>query len=121
MKSFCGVAMLICRRNYTAKNDNMFIHLSITLMNGTTQPRMVEHAQQESCCTYYSSIDDATYIGHINIIDFNLGELTSNAKVGLISVEADVDGEGFTLIKMNTAVKGIISKYEYINNNITYV
>jgi len=65
-----------------------------------------------------NSIDDATYIGYVNIINFDLGKLINNAKVGLISVEADIDGEGFTLEKMNTAVKGIISKYEY--NNYTY-
>jgi hypothetical protein len=59
------------------------------------------------------NIDDATYIGHIELVDFQLGELLNNPLVGLFSTTVDVDGVGFSLLKMNTSVKGIISKYEY--------
>jgi hypothetical protein len=68
--------------------------------------------------TDISNIDAASYIGHIRIIDFQLGKMINNPLVGLLSMEGDVDGEGFTLEKMNTSVKGLISKFNY--NNYTY-
>ena len=69
--------------------------------------------------TNIDNIDEASYIGHINIIDFDLGKFTNNPLIGKFSIEGDVDGEGFTLDKMNTSVKGLISKYEYNNYNYT--
>ncbi|MBL4938804.1 MAG: translocation/assembly module TamB [Lutibacter sp.] len=68
--------------------------------------------------TNLNNIDKATYIGHIKIIDFNLGELANDSAVGKVSVEADVDGEGFTLENLNTAINGVISACEI--NNYTY-
>ncbi len=69
--------------------------------------------------TNIDNIDAASYIGHIKIIDFDLGKFTNNPLVGKFSIEGDVDGEGFTLEKMNTSVKGLISKYEYNKYNYT--
>jgi len=72
--------------------------------------------------TNISNIDEASYIGHIKIIDFDLGKIIENPLVGKFSIEGDVDGEGFTLEAMNTSVKGLISNYQYNNydfNNIT--
>jgi hypothetical protein len=72
--------------------------------------------------TNISNIDEASYIGHIKIIDFDLGKIIENPLVGKFSIEGDVDGEGFTLEAMNTSVNGFISNYQYNNydyNNIT--
>lgn len=63
--------------------------------------------------TNVSKIDDASYVGHIKVNDFELGKFLNNPLIGKIAVEADVDGEGFTLEKMNTSIKGLLSKYEY--------
>ncbi|MBP8793155.1 MAG: translocation/assembly module TamB [Lutibacter sp.] len=68
--------------------------------------------------TNITNIDDATYIGHMNVIDLNLGKLLNDPSLGLFSMEGNVDGEGFSLIKMNTSVKGVISKCLY--NNYSY-
>ncbi|MFK5958227.1 MAG: translocation/assembly module TamB domain-containing protein [Lutibacter sp.] len=64
-----------------------------------------------------SNIDEASYIGHIKIIDFDLGKIIENPLVGEFSIEGDVDGEGFTLETMNTSVKGLISNYQYNHYN----
>ena len=68
--------------------------------------------------TNITNIDDATYIGHINLIDIDLGKLLNDPSLGLFSMEGNVDGEGFSLAKMNTSVKGVISKCMY--NNYAY-
>lgn len=68
------------------------------------------------------NIDEASYKGEIEITDFELGKFLNNPLIGKFSIVAAVDGKGFTLAKMNTAVKGVISNYEYKNyayNNIT--
>ncbi|NOR29331.1 MAG: translocation/assembly module TamB [Lutibacter sp.] len=67
--------------------------------------------------TNISNIDEASYIGHIKIIDFDLGKITNNPLIGNFSIEGDVDGEGFTLETMNTSVNGVISQYQYNNYN----
>ena len=67
--------------------------------------------------TNISNIDEASYFGHIKIIDFDLGKIIDNPLIGEFSIEGDVDGEGFTLETMNTSVKGLISEYQYNNYN----
>ncbi|SDX48590.1 Family of unknown function [Lutibacter oricola] len=65
-----------------------------------------------------SEIDKASYKGHIRIEDFKLNEILKNSKYGNVSLEADVDGKGFTLEEMNTSVIGTILSYDY--NGYTY-
>ncbi|WP_372745446.1 translocation/assembly module TamB domain-containing protein [Lutibacter sp.] len=68
--------------------------------------------------TNVTNIDESTYIGHVEFINFQLGKLINNPLIGLFSTSVDVDGEGFSLEKMNTSVIGVITKYEY--NKYTY-
>jgi hypothetical protein len=71
--------------------------------------------------TNIDDVDKIAYLGHIKIVDAELGEILKDPLIGQFSMEADIDGEGFTLEKMNTAVKGVISKHQYKNytyNNI---
>ncbi len=63
--------------------------------------------------TNIGNIDNASYFGHLKIIDFELGEILNDSLIGQLSMEGDVDGKGFTLEKMNTSVKGQISKQQY--------
>ena len=71
--------------------------------------------------TNIDDISKASYLGHIKIVDAELGEILNNPLIGQFSMEADIDGEGFILEKMNTAIIGIINKHQYKNytyNNI---
>ncbi|MDV7187135.1 translocation/assembly module TamB domain-containing protein [Lutibacter sp. TH_r2] len=68
--------------------------------------------------TNIDDIDNASYIGAIRVIDFELGEIVDNPSIGKISLIADVDGKGFTLDKLDSEVKGNISTFYY--NNYTY-
>ncbi|WP_298370487.1 translocation/assembly module TamB domain-containing protein [uncultured Lutibacter sp.] len=68
--------------------------------------------------TNIDNIDNAAYKGHIKVIDFKLGEVIKDSLVGVLSMEADIDGKGFTLENLNTAVKGKVSKHQY--KNYTY-
>jgi len=69
--------------------------------------------------TDIQDIENASYNGDVKIIDFKLGEVLGEDLMGEVSLEAEVDGTGFTFDKINTSINGNISKYEY--NNYTYV
>lgn len=72
--------------------------------------------------TNISNIDNASYIGNIKMIDVELGEILNDSLIGKLSMEAEVEGEGFTLDKINTSIKGLVSKHQYKNytySNIT--
>lgn len=76
--------------------------------------------------TNIGDINNASYFGHVAVIDFELGKILNDPLMGNLTAEADVDGKGFTLDKMNTSVKGHISKqqfkgYTYTNIDINGV
>jgi hypothetical protein len=66
----------------------------------------------------FNQIEEASYRGYVELIDLELGELLKDSLVGQLSMEADVDGQGFSLEHINTSIKGRISKHKY--NDYTY-
>ena len=68
--------------------------------------------------TNIDNIDEASYTGHIKVIDFELGKIMKDSLVGKFSIDADVDGTGFTIENMSAIVDGKISKHQY--KNYTY-
>ncbi len=66
----------------------------------------------------FDQIEEAYYQGYVELIDLELGELMGDSLVGQLSMQADIDGKGFLLDKINTSIKGRISKHKY--NGYTY-
>lgn len=60
-----------------------------------------------------NGIDNATYNGHIKIINFNLGKIFNDPLIGEISMDVDMDGYGFKLENVNTIVIGDVYSYYY--------
>ena len=67
---------------------------------------------------HINNIDNAKYIGNVEFIDFDFGKIVNDSLIGEMSMVAEVDGQGFTLEKINTSLKGNVSKYKY--NGYTY-
>lgn len=63
------------------------------------------------------NIDNATYKGLIILDKFNVGKFINNSDLGLVSLNADVDGKGFTKDLINTKIDGKVSKIQYNNYN----
>ncbi len=63
--------------------------------------------------TNLDNIDNASYEGNIKIIDFELGEFAKDSLIGKLSLDAAVDGKGFTLENLNTSFKGTVFKHQY--------
>ena len=63
--------------------------------------------------TNITNIDEASYVGHVKIIDFELGKIVKDSLVGRLSLDADIDGKGIVLESMKVVVDGKISKHQY--------
>ncbi|HEY9170074.1 MAG TPA: translocation/assembly module TamB domain-containing protein [Lutibacter sp.] len=71
--------------------------------------------------TNIDDINNASYFGHVAVIDFGLGNILNDPLLGNLTSEADVNGNGFTLEKMNTSIKGHISKLQFKGYTYTNV
>lgn len=65
--------------------------------------------------------NDASYIGFISLIDFDLGDFIEDDELGLTSLDFNVEGKGFAAENLNTEVIGDVYKLQFNNyeyNNI---
>jgi len=71
--------------------------------------------------TNIDDIDNATYSGDIELVDFDLGVFTNDPLLGKVSLKGDVFGKGFSLNHLSTTIIGKISEFEfkeYVYKNI---
>jgi len=68
-----------------------------------------------------TNIKEVSYIGNIEINNLELGKIIGDTLIGKLSINVAIDGEGFTLEKLNTSVKGLVSKYQYKNYTYTNI
>ena len=68
--------------------------------------------------TDINNIDEASYIGFISLIDFDLGNFTKNSKLGKINLDFNVKGKGFVWETVNTQVIGEVYAMDF--NNYMY-
>ena len=59
------------------------------------------------------NIENATYVGKIDLEEFNLGEFVNDSLVGYMSMTGEIDGQGVTMDKINTRVNGFVTKHQY--------
>ncbi len=68
--------------------------------------------------TDVNNIDNAGYKGFVSLIDFDLGKFVNNNKLGVTSLDVNVEGRGFAKERLNTEVIGQVyainfNNYEY--------
>lgn len=68
--------------------------------------------------TNIQAIDDASYIGFVSLINFDLGNFAENDQLGIATMDVNVEGKGFTSEYLNTEVIGEVYKLEF--NNYEY-
>ena len=59
------------------------------------------------------NIENATYVGKIELEEFNLGEFVNDSLVGYLSMTGEINGKGFTMDNINTQVNGFVTKHQY--------
>lgn len=74
--------------------------------------------------TDFNNIDDATYHGFVSLIDFDLGNITENKRLGKTTLDFNVEGIGLKLNNLNTEVIGEVysinfNNYEYNNLKVS--
>ena len=67
--------------------------------------------------TKLNDIDNALYKGNIVLDTFDLGTFIDDKKVGQVSLNLDVDGQGFVAKSIDTEIKGTIFQLNYNNYN----
>jgi len=68
--------------------------------------------------TRVDDIDNASYIGDVEFVKFDLGKLVNNPKLKNTSLDLQIDGDGFKLDNLSSRVRGEIFELEY--NDYTY-
>ncbi len=63
--------------------------------------------------TNINNIDDASYLGFISLIDFDLGKFLDNPQLGKASLDVNVEGRGFIAAYLNTEAIGDVYKIEF--------
>lgn len=63
--------------------------------------------------TNIDNIDNATYIGEVELRGFDLGVFANDPLLGKISLKADVNGSGFDVDNVNTIIIGKVSSVEF--------
>lgn len=61
----------------------------------------------------FNSTKNATYVGNVNVFDFDLGKFTENKYLGRTSFDLDVDGKGFFLKDSDTYIQGNFSAFQF--------
>jgi hypothetical protein len=72
--------------------------------------------------TGINEFDNASYLGNLKLIEFDLGRLAKSESLGAISSDLEFDGSGFSQVNVNTGLSGIISSFsfeDYEYKNIT--
>ncbi|RNC88659.1 MAG: translocation/assembly module TamB [Allomuricauda sp.] len=63
--------------------------------------------------TNIDKIDNASYLGFISLIDFDLGEFTDNPNFGKATLDVNVEGKGFIADYLNTEAIGEVYTIEF--------
>ncbi len=74
--------------------------------------------------TDFNNIENATYKGFVSLMDFDLGNIVENKRVGKTTLDFNVEGKGFVKKNLNTEVIGEIysmkfNNYEYRNLRVS--
>lgn len=67
------------------------------------------------------NIDNASYQGHIELENFNVGNFLNQNDLGAATLQVDVDGKGFNTKYLNTKIKGKIDKLYYNKYNYSNI
>ena len=68
--------------------------------------------------TNMDNIDNASYVGNVDLNNFDLGTFLNRNDIGKVTLNLDVDGKGFSEKYLDTKISGDVKSIRY--NNYTY-
>jgi hypothetical protein len=71
--------------------------------------------------TNFDNIDNAQYKGFVSLIDFDLGKFVENKRLGLTTLDFNVEGKGFVQKSLNTEIIGevyTVDFNDYVYQNV---
>ena len=67
--------------------------------------------------TNIANIDEANYEGNVELINFNVGRFFNEPYLGKVSLNGDVNGQGFRIDNINSGIVGVIKELEFNGYN----
>jgi hypothetical protein len=75
--------------------------------------------QSNLVMTNIDTIDDASYKGNLILEHFKIGQFLGKKDLDFVTLNVDIDGQGFKLDNLNTSLSGDIYKINYRGYNYT--
>ncbi|WP_242015675.1 translocation/assembly module TamB domain-containing protein [Robertkochia marina] len=85
--------------------ENIYSRISVTTEKGK--------GYTDLTLTNYDNIEEAAYNGFVSLTDFDLGGFLEDPKLGLTSMDVNIDGSGFKKEVLNTEIIGQIFELTY--------
>ena len=102
-------ARLAAKGTFEGKINDFKSNIDLTSSMGGVKANLKMSLQPDSLYTYN---------GQVAVDSFNVGELLGDPQLGKLTMKATVDGKGFSMEDINTAVDGQVSALRY--NGYTY-
>ncbi|WP_255555102.1 translocation/assembly module TamB domain-containing protein [Flavobacterium sp. NKUCC04_CG] len=71
--------------------------------------------------TNIDKIEDATYVGKVALVEFNLGEILANPSFGKTNLDIELDGRGFSEKYLNTSLVGKVTSFAFQGYNYQHI
>ena len=71
--------------------------------------------------TNIDDIDNSSYSGNVILEQFKIGKFLSKKDLGMVTLNLDVDGQGFKIANLNTSFSGDVYKINYKGYNYTNI
>jgi len=104
-KQITKLGLMTYKGSAALSSDVITLDGSINSKLGVVKPAIVLNDFQNT--------KEAFYIGNIEVNQFNLGTFLNTKKVGLVSLNVDLEGRGLTEKDLNTKLSGSIDKLDY--------
>lgn len=114
--SFEKLGQFTIRGNATISETSIVTRVNINTVIGSSY--------SDIAISNIDNIDAANYKGFVSLIDFDLGDFTDNDKIGLTTLDFNVEGVGFVKETLNTEIIGQVysvnfNNYEYKDINVS--
>lgn len=104
-KQITKLGLMTYKGSAAISSDVITLDGSVNSQLGVVRPALV--------INNFQNTEEAIYLGNIEVDNFNLGTFLDTKKIGLVSLNVDVDGKGLTEKHLNTKLSGSVDKINY--------
>ncbi len=92
-----------------------------TLKTDVFMTSAIGNVKTDFVMTNMANREKASYVGNVELENFNLGRFLSRKELGPVSLALEVNGSGFTQSSLRSSVKGSIDRFYYNRYNYSNI